>query len=258
VGLSTATVDGPGGAHCGQHRASRRSRDLFEPFRRLRDRTGGGGFGLGLALVASIATAHSLIAVVLLLHLFGPGAAIVALSAWAVGVARSRKFLAVHWPPDVAGGWLLATAIVPMCARIVLGEHRYARGRLVHLLGSRRCRLDRTEGEGRAVPAQHPGGGRGGEPGEQTEPEADGVQAAARPKICLRATCRHRHRTQNCCSRASAARRVRGYRAHAQTSATLLRTPTTANCRPGRSRAALAPVGDLGEPEGGVASPGSA
>jgi signal transduction histidine kinase len=31
---------------------------LFEPFRRLRERTGDGGFGLGLALVASIATAH--------------------------------------------------------------------------------------------------------------------------------------------------------------------------------------------------------
>ncbi|WP_406045192.1 ATP-binding protein [Micromonospora sp. NBC_00898] len=31
---------------------------LFEPFRRLRDRTGDGGFGLGLAIVASIATAH--------------------------------------------------------------------------------------------------------------------------------------------------------------------------------------------------------
>jgi signal transduction histidine kinase len=31
---------------------------LFQPFRRLRDRTGDGGFGLGLAIVASIATAH--------------------------------------------------------------------------------------------------------------------------------------------------------------------------------------------------------
>jgi signal transduction histidine kinase len=31
---------------------------LFEPFRRLQDRTGDGGFGLGLALVASIAAAH--------------------------------------------------------------------------------------------------------------------------------------------------------------------------------------------------------
>jgi signal transduction histidine kinase len=31
---------------------------LFEPFRRLRDRTGDGGFGLGLAIVASIAAAH--------------------------------------------------------------------------------------------------------------------------------------------------------------------------------------------------------
>ncbi|NMO50001.1 HAMP domain-containing histidine kinase [Actinoplanes sp. TBRC 11911] len=31
---------------------------LFEPFRRLRDRTGDGGFGLGLAIVKSIATAH--------------------------------------------------------------------------------------------------------------------------------------------------------------------------------------------------------
>jgi signal transduction histidine kinase len=31
---------------------------LFEPFRRLRERTGDGGFGLGLAIVASIATAH--------------------------------------------------------------------------------------------------------------------------------------------------------------------------------------------------------
>jgi len=31
---------------------------LFQPFRRLHDRTGNGGFGLGLAIVASIATAH--------------------------------------------------------------------------------------------------------------------------------------------------------------------------------------------------------
>jgi signal transduction histidine kinase len=31
---------------------------LFEPFRRLHDRTGDGGFGLGLAIVASIAAAH--------------------------------------------------------------------------------------------------------------------------------------------------------------------------------------------------------
>jgi signal transduction histidine kinase len=31
---------------------------LFEPFRRLRERTGDGGFGLGLAIVASIAVAH--------------------------------------------------------------------------------------------------------------------------------------------------------------------------------------------------------
>ncbi|MEV6304074.1 HAMP domain-containing sensor histidine kinase [Actinoplanes sp. NPDC051861] len=31
---------------------------LFEPFRRLQDRTGDGGFGLGLAIVASIAAAH--------------------------------------------------------------------------------------------------------------------------------------------------------------------------------------------------------
>jgi signal transduction histidine kinase len=31
---------------------------LFEPFRRLRERTGDGGFGLGLAIVASIAAAH--------------------------------------------------------------------------------------------------------------------------------------------------------------------------------------------------------
>lgn len=31
---------------------------LFEPFRRLRERTGDGGFGLGLAIVRSIATAH--------------------------------------------------------------------------------------------------------------------------------------------------------------------------------------------------------
>jgi signal transduction histidine kinase len=31
---------------------------LFEPFRRLQDRTSGDGFGLGLAIVASIAAAH--------------------------------------------------------------------------------------------------------------------------------------------------------------------------------------------------------
>jgi light-regulated signal transduction histidine kinase (bacteriophytochrome) len=31
---------------------------MFEPFRRLQDRTSGDGFGLGLAIVASIATMH--------------------------------------------------------------------------------------------------------------------------------------------------------------------------------------------------------
>ncbi|MEV7627069.1 HAMP domain-containing sensor histidine kinase [Actinoplanes sp. NPDC089786] len=38
--------------------AAGRVGELFEPFRRLDERTGDGGFGLGLAIVASIAVAH--------------------------------------------------------------------------------------------------------------------------------------------------------------------------------------------------------
>jgi signal transduction histidine kinase len=61
VWVNTATVDGR--VHLivdntGPLVAPAAVGKLFEPFRRLRDRTGDGGFGLGLAIVASIAVAH--------------------------------------------------------------------------------------------------------------------------------------------------------------------------------------------------------
>ena len=61
VWLSTATVGGRAVltvGNTGPVIAAESVEGLFEPFRRLRDRTGDGGFGLGLAIVASIATAH--------------------------------------------------------------------------------------------------------------------------------------------------------------------------------------------------------
>ena len=61
VWISTSTVDGRvlltvdnTGPRVGPEAVGK----LFEPFRRLRERTGDGGFGLGLAIVASIAAAH--------------------------------------------------------------------------------------------------------------------------------------------------------------------------------------------------------
>jgi signal transduction histidine kinase len=61
VWLNTATVDGRAVltvGNTGPVIAPDAVDGLFQPFRRLRDRTGDGGFGLGLAIVASIATAH--------------------------------------------------------------------------------------------------------------------------------------------------------------------------------------------------------
>ncbi|GIF47305.1 signal transduction histidine kinase [Asanoa ferruginea] len=61
VWLTTATVDGRAVltvANTGPTIPPDAVGGLFQPFRRLRDRTGDGGFGLGLAIVASIATAH--------------------------------------------------------------------------------------------------------------------------------------------------------------------------------------------------------
>jgi signal transduction histidine kinase len=61
VWLSTAMIDGRAVltvGNTGPVIAPEAVAGLFEPFRRLRDRTGDGGFGLGLAIVASIATAH--------------------------------------------------------------------------------------------------------------------------------------------------------------------------------------------------------
>jgi signal transduction histidine kinase len=61
VWVSTATVDGHAlltVENTGPDVAPEALPALFQPFRRLRERTGNGGFGLGLAIVASIAAAH--------------------------------------------------------------------------------------------------------------------------------------------------------------------------------------------------------
>jgi signal transduction histidine kinase len=61
VWVSTATADGHVRLtvdNTGPLVAAEAVDELFEPFRRLRDRTGDGGHGLGLAIVASIAAAH--------------------------------------------------------------------------------------------------------------------------------------------------------------------------------------------------------
>jgi len=61
VWISTSTVDGRvllTVDNTGPPVAPAAVGSLFEPFRRLRERTGDGGFGLGLAIVASIAAAH--------------------------------------------------------------------------------------------------------------------------------------------------------------------------------------------------------
>jgi signal transduction histidine kinase len=61
VWISTATVDARVVLtvdNTGPVVAPEAVEELFQPFRRLRERTGDGGFGLGLAIVASIAGAH--------------------------------------------------------------------------------------------------------------------------------------------------------------------------------------------------------
>lgn len=61
VWIRTATVDGRAVLtvdNTGPVVAAEAVGHLFEPFRRLRERTGDDGFGLGLAIVASIAAAH--------------------------------------------------------------------------------------------------------------------------------------------------------------------------------------------------------
>jgi signal transduction histidine kinase len=61
VWIRTATVDGRAVLtvdNTGPVVAPEAVGQLFEPFRRLRERTGDDGFGLGLAIVASIAAAH--------------------------------------------------------------------------------------------------------------------------------------------------------------------------------------------------------
>jgi signal transduction histidine kinase len=61
VWISTATVDSRAVltvGNTGPVVAADAVGHLFEPFRRLRERTGDDGFGLGLAIVASIAAAH--------------------------------------------------------------------------------------------------------------------------------------------------------------------------------------------------------
>jgi signal transduction histidine kinase len=59
--LTTSTVDGRGTlvvTNTGPLVAADAVDSLFEPFRRLHDRTSRDGFGLGLAIVASIAAVH--------------------------------------------------------------------------------------------------------------------------------------------------------------------------------------------------------
>ena len=59
--LTTSTVDGQGTlvvTNTGPLVAADAVDSLFEPFRRLHDRTSRDGFGLGLAIVASIAAVH--------------------------------------------------------------------------------------------------------------------------------------------------------------------------------------------------------
>jgi signal transduction histidine kinase len=61
VWVSTGTVDGRvllTVNNTGPRVAPAAVETLFEPFRRLQERTGDGGFGLGLAIVAAIAAAH--------------------------------------------------------------------------------------------------------------------------------------------------------------------------------------------------------
>jgi len=61
VWLATSTVNGLAVlmvANTGPVIAPSAVEGLFEPFRRLNERTGGDGFGLGLAIIASIAAVH--------------------------------------------------------------------------------------------------------------------------------------------------------------------------------------------------------
>lgn len=82
------------------------------------------GYASGYAFPSGHATTSALAAGLLawgLARRVRPAAARVGwavLALWAAGVALTRVFLAVHWPGDVIGGWLLAAVL--LCLALLL------------------------------------------------------------------------------------------------------------------------------------------